>query len=65
MEDVLSDLQRCLDQAQRISYWVAILNALTSKEALSRQSLQKYSEDLQVQNLKIFFNSANPGNLSQ
>lgn len=46
------------------SYWVAILNALNSKEALSRQSLQKYSEDLQVQNLKIFFNSANRGNLS-
>lgn len=47
------------------SYRVAVLNALTSKEALSRQSLQKYLEDLQIQNLKIFFNPASPSNLSQ
>lgn len=52
VEDVWLDLQRCWGQAQRTStkseklfvclfFPVALLNPLTSKDALTRQSLQK------------------------
>lgn len=43
---------------------VSCCKLLHLKEALSRESLQKYLESAQIQNLMIFLNPANPSNLS-
>lgn len=43
---------------------VCCCKLLHLKEALSRESLQKYLESAQIQNLMIFLNPANPSNLS-
>lgn len=79
VDDVWLNLQRCLDQVQRISthsaklfglVWIfptgfcccfffffslgICFKCLHLKEALSRESLQKYFESPQIQNLMMF-----------